>query len=97
MNSRRVIIKNAFGSLKNRWCILRHFNSKVDRATRVVVAYNVLHIYCLEWGAPKPCPRNVVAPPNNFQRFGDKLPIVRERKIAKIEGENLELFCLNNS
>jgi hypothetical protein len=60
MNTRRVIIKNAFGSLENMWCILRHFNSKVDRATRVV-AYSVLHNYCLEWSAPKPSPRNVVA------------------------------------
>ncbi len=60
MNLGRVIIKNAFGSLKNRWCILRHFNLKVDRATRVV-AYSVFHNYCLEWGLLKPSPQNVVA------------------------------------
>jgi hypothetical protein len=96
MNLGRIIIKNVFGSLKKN-DVSRHFNSKVDRATRVVVVYSVPHIYCLEWGAPKPGLRNVLAPQNNFQRFGDKLPIVRERKIVKIEGENLELFCLNNS
>jgi hypothetical protein len=45
MNSRRAVIKNAFGSLKNKWHMLKHFNSKVDRATRVVVFY-VLRNYC---------------------------------------------------
>ncbi len=62
MNSRRVIIKNAFGSMENRWCILRHFNSKVDRATRV----SVLHNYCLEWGARKLGPPNVVVAQDNL-------------------------------
>ena len=38
MNSTKVTIENAFGTLKNRWRILRHFNSKVDKATRVIVA-----------------------------------------------------------
>lgn len=33
MNSKRVVIeKNAFGSLKTRWKILKHFNPRVDRA-----------------------------------------------------------------
>jgi hypothetical protein len=62
MNSRRVIIENAFGSFKNKWCILRHFSSRVDIVARVVVACCVLHNYCLEWGAPKLGPPNVVAP-----------------------------------
>jgi hypothetical protein len=35
--------KNVFGSLKNRWKILRHFNSRVDRITKVIVACCVLH------------------------------------------------------
>jgi hypothetical protein len=29
MNSGRVVIKNAFGSLKNRWRILKHLNSRL--------------------------------------------------------------------
>jgi hypothetical protein len=32
MNKNKVVIKNAFGSLKNKWTILKHFNSRVDRA-----------------------------------------------------------------
>jgi predicted Ser/Thr protein kinase len=31
MNLRRVVMENAFGSLKNKWRILKHFNSKVDK------------------------------------------------------------------
>ncbi len=73
MNSGKVIIENAFGSLKNRWHILRHFSSKVDRVVRVVVACCVLHNYCLRWSAPKLGPPNVVAAQENFQGFGDRL------------------------
>jgi hypothetical protein len=32
MNKNKVVIKNAFGSLKNKWRILKHLNSRVDRA-----------------------------------------------------------------
>jgi hypothetical protein len=32
MNKGKVVIENAFGSLKNQWPILKHFNSKVDKA-----------------------------------------------------------------
>jgi len=44
MNLRRVFIKNAFGSLKNKWCTLRHYNSRVDKVVIVVACY-VLHNY----------------------------------------------------
>ncbi len=87
MNLGRVIIENAFGSLKNRWRILRHFNLKVDKAAKVIVACCVLHNYCLEWGAPELSPPNVATLQNNLQGFGDRLPIVREGEIAKVEGE----------
>ncbi len=48
MNSRKVIIENAFGSLKTKWHILRHFNLKVDRATRIVVTYCILCNYWIK-------------------------------------------------
>jgi len=89
MNSRRAIIENAFGSLKNKWCILRHFNLKVDRVSRVVVACCVLHNYFLEWGAPKLGPPNVIVPQNSFQGFGDRLRTIKKGKITKVEGEKL--------
>jgi len=38
INSMRVIIKNAFVSLINRWRILKHFNSKVDQTSLITIA-----------------------------------------------------------
>jgi len=70
---------------------LRHFNSKVDRATKVVVVCCVLHNYCLEWGAPELGPPNVTTPQDNLQGFGDRLPIVKEGEIAKVEGEKFKI------
>jgi hypothetical protein len=45
MNKGRVVTKNAFDSLRNRWKILRHFNFKVDRAPKVAITCCVLHIF----------------------------------------------------
>lgn len=54
MNFDRVVIENAFASLKNRWQFLTHFNSRVDRATRVVGASCILYNYCKIWGQSVP-------------------------------------------
>jgi len=101
MNSRRVVIKNASGSLKNKWRMLKHFNSRVDRATRVVVTCYVLHNYCFEWSAFEPSPPNVATLQENFQGFEDKLPTINEEEIAKVEGKKLkfalfEQWLINN-
>ncbi len=64
----RVAIENAFGSLKNRWHILKHLNSRDDRTSRVV-ATCVLHNYCMDWGAPKPRPPNAIT----FKGFKNSL------------------------
>jgi hypothetical protein len=57
MNSRKVLIENAFGSLKTKWHVLRHFNSKVDRVARIVVTYCIFHNYWSKhgWGTQKNC------------------------------------------
>jgi hypothetical protein len=86
MNLRRVVIKNAFGSLKNKWHILKHFNLTIVSATRVTVACCVLHSYCFKWGALESNPPNVATLQDNFQGFGGKLPRIREGEIAKVEG-----------
>ncbi len=51
INSRRVIIENAFGSLKNRWQILKRFNSRVDKTSPITIACCVLDNYFEMWGA----------------------------------------------
>ena len=45
MNSGRITIENAFCALKNRWRILRRFNSRIDKAARVTIACCWLHNY----------------------------------------------------
>ncbi len=61
MNLERIFIKNAFGSLKNKWCLLKHYNSRVDRVVIVVVACYVRHNSCLKWGAFESGPPNAIA------------------------------------
>ncbi len=49
MNTRRVVIKNAFGSLKNKWINLTHFNSRIDIRVPISVACCVIHNYYERW------------------------------------------------
>jgi hypothetical protein len=87
MNSRKVVIKNTFGSLKNKWCILRQFNLTIVRAIKVIVVCCVFHNYCFKWGALEPNPPNVATFQDNLQGFGDRLPTIRKGEVAKVEGE----------
>jgi hypothetical protein len=52
INLRKVVIENAFGSLRNRWRILKHFNFKIDKASLITILCCVLHNYYEMWGAP---------------------------------------------
>jgi len=38
VNSGRVVVEQAFGALKNRWCILKAFKMLVDKAALVTLA-----------------------------------------------------------
>jgi hypothetical protein len=88
MNLRKVVIENAFGSLKNRWKILKHFNYRVDRASPIIIVSCVFHNYCVMWGALELGLANARIKGNTIMGFGvDKLPIVREGDQAKAEGE----------
>jgi len=90
MNSRRVVIKNAFVSLIGRWKILKHLNSKVDKASLIIIACCVLHNYCEMWGAPEPRLANTRIKGDNLMGFGvNRLLIVREGDQIKVEGERL--------
>jgi hypothetical protein len=43
MNSGKQGIEDAFGSLRNMWHILKHFNSRIDRILIVTIACCDLH------------------------------------------------------
>jgi hypothetical protein len=45
-NGGRVVIEQVFGSLKNRWRILKAFNMSVEKVVVVTLACCVLHNYC---------------------------------------------------
>jgi hypothetical protein len=98
MNLGKVVIENAFGSLKNRWRILKHFNFKVDKASSITIVCCVLHNYCEMWGAPKLGLTNEKIRNDNLMGFGvDRLHIFRKGEQAKVENEILKrVFSFNN-
>jgi hypothetical protein len=53
MNKSKVVTENAFDSLKNRWRILKHFHSKMDRTPKVAITCCVFHNFCEIWNQPK--------------------------------------------
>jgi hypothetical protein len=46
MNKGRVLIENAFVTLKNKWSILKKIDDRVDRAPMITLACCTLHIFC---------------------------------------------------
>jgi hypothetical protein len=76
LNSRKLVIENAFDFLKNRWKILKHFNSRVDIASPIIVFCCVLHNYC-----EKPRLTNEKIRGDNLMGFNvSKLPTIRKGK-----------------
>jgi hypothetical protein len=90
MNSGRIVIEQAFGTLKNRWRILKNFNSRVDRAARITVAYCWLHNYCEMLNQPEPHVINAGFRRDPHVGFGNaQIPVDREGEHAKRRGEIL--------
>jgi len=90
MNLGKVVRENAFGFLKNKWKFLKHFNYKVDKTSLIIVVCCVFHNYCeilnaLEFGLTNARIRG-----DSIMGFSvDKLPVIREGKQAKTQGERL--------
>ncbi len=59
MNKGHVLIKNAFGTLKNRWRILNFFNVHVDQTPMITLACCTLHYFCQLQGMLKLVVRDV--------------------------------------
>jgi len=81
MNSRRVVIVQAFGMLKNRWRILKNFNSRVHRFVRITVACCWLHNYCEMMNQSEPDVQNPHMQRDPHVGFGN------ERLLVHREGE----------
>jgi hypothetical protein len=83
MNFVRVIIKNVSISLKNRWQILKIFNSAVNKAPSIVITCCVLHNYYEMWKIPEHGCVNYAARRDNLVGFRvDKLPTFMAGKQA---------------
>ena len=90
MNSGRIVIEQAFGTLKNRWRILKNFNFRVDRAARITVACCWLHNYCEMLNQPEPHVINAGFRRNPHVGFGNaQISVDREGEHAKRRGEIL--------
>jgi len=86
------VIENAFGFLKNKWKTLRHFNSRVDKITKVIVAFCVLHNLYEIWNQLEP--KHIISRnrKENLDGFGAHLlPTHREGKATKVEGKILRM------
>jgi hypothetical protein len=68
VNSGRIIIEYAFGALKNKWRILKNFNTNMDRVATVTIAYCVLHNFCESYGERVPLPDDVAQRADSFVR-----------------------------
>jgi len=90
MNCDRVVIEQAFGTLKNRWRILKNFNSRVDRAARITIACCWLYNYCETLNQPKLHVANADLQKDPLVGFGNvRLPVDVEGDRAKWRGEIL--------
>jgi hypothetical protein len=84
MGSAKVIIENVFGSLKNRWRILKIFNLNVNKVVIVIIACCVLHNYCEMWKVHEPNCVNDATKRDNLAGFRvDRLPTLKDGKQAK--------------
>lgn len=92
MNKGKVVIENAFGSLKNQWSILKHFNSKVDKVAKVTITCYVLHNFCDMWKEPKLGLANLTSRKENLLGFNSHMLFVhKDGEVTKIEGKTLRL------
>jgi len=84
MNSGRVVIEQAFGTLKNRWRILKNFNSRVDKAVQITIASCWLHNYREMLNQPEPHVANAGLRRDPLVQFGNEiLPMDEEGERAK--------------
>jgi hypothetical protein len=85
-----VVIEQAFGSLKNRWRILKAFNMSVEKATLVTLACCVLHNYYEIHNQRVPIPADVrLRRDPHVGFYVGRMQLPHEGAAAKIAGERM--------
>lgn len=79
-----MIFENVLGFLKNRWRILKIFNSNVNKVIVVVIIYCVFHNYCEMWTIQELDHVNDVIMKDNLVGFkSDRLSALKDGEQAK--------------
>lgn len=52
LNQARVVMEQAFGILKGRWCLYKPLEEKTSRVPTTIMACCVLHNICIDVGDP---------------------------------------------
>lgn len=82
-------VETPFESLKNIWRILNHFNSRFDRAAKIIVGCCWLHNYCEMWHKGEPFVTRGVDRVGHLVGFGNiRLPVHSKEERTK-EDEKL--------
>jgi hypothetical protein len=90
MNKGHVLIDNAFGTLKNRWRILKTFNVRVNQAPMITLACCTLHIFCQLQGMLELVVHDVQTRRDPFVSFASMhISVPREGERAKAIGEEM--------
>ncbi len=71
---------------------MKHFNSKVDKATKVTITCYVFHNFCEMWKEPKLGLANLTNRRENLLGFNSYMLFVhKDGEVIKIEGKTLRL------
>jgi hypothetical protein len=85
-----VVIEQAFGTLKNRWRILKAFNMSVEKTVLVTLACCVLRNYCEIHNQRVPIPGDVRLRRDPHVEFHvGRMQLPHEGVVAKIAGEKM--------
>jgi hypothetical protein len=90
MNKSRVMIENAFGTLKNQWRILKKFNACVDWTHMNTLACCTLHNFCQLQGMLEPIVHDVWRQGDPFVGFvGMHISVPQEGEKTKATTEEM--------
>jgi hypothetical protein len=95
MNKGRVLIENAFGTLRNWWRILKKFNARVDQTFMITLACCTLHDFCQLQGMLKLVVHDGWTQGNPFVGFISMCWFHKKLKKLKLLVKRCEMQYLN--